>query len=209
MLSRTHVISFVGLTIGAWLLALWVQGTPVLTLDFLRPFAVVVGTVFGVVTFFSKWAWSWKTFRGWFVNRPDVRGTWKVELQSGWIDLDTKKGIPPIQAFAAIRQTLTTLSIRLMTPESKSILIAHSIELGPDGIFRIAGIYRNEPKVELQGVQSEIHHGSILLEVYGTPPSSVEGHYWTDRNTRGQIIFTQNVKEIYNTYTSANSAYNN
>ena len=38
-----------------------------------------------------------------------------------------------------------------MTPESKSLLVAHSIRLEPDNIYRIAGIYRNEPRLELQG----------------------------------------------------------
>ena len=151
MLSRTHIISIVGLTIGVWLLALWIQGTPVLSLEFLRPFSIVVGVVGGIVTIFNKWAWAWPVFRGWFVKRPDVRGTWKVELQSNWIDPETKEGIPPITAYAAIRQSLTTLSIRLMTPESKSLLVAHSIRLEPDNIYRIAGIYRNEPRLELQG----------------------------------------------------------
>jgi len=207
MLSRTHIVSFVGLTIGAWLLALWVQGTPVLSLDFLRPFSIVVGVVGGVVTIFSKWAWAWRAFQGWFVNRPDIRGTWEVELQSNWENPETNEGIPPILAYAAIRQSLTTLSIRLMTSESKSFLIAHSIELEIDGIFRIAGIYRNEPNIELQGDRSEIHHGSMLLEVYGAPPSSLEGHYWTDRNTRGVMKFTKRNENQFDTFASAKAAY--
>lgn len=96
--------------------------------------------------------------------------------------------------------TLTGLSLRLMTPESRSKLIAHSIELEDDGIYRIAGIYRNEPLVELQGDRSEIHHGSLLLEVYGTPPESMEGHYWTDRGTRGTMTVTDRKKKVFDTF---------
>lgn len=208
MLSRTHIMSFVGLTIGAWLIALWFQGAPVLSLDFLRPFSIVVGIVGAVVTIFNKWAWAWSAFKGWYVKRPDLRGTWQVELKSNWVNPETGESAPPITSYVAIRQTLATLSLRLMTPESRSKLIAHSIELEPDGIYRIAGIYRNEPKLELQGDRSEIHHGSLLLEVYGDPPASLEGHYWTDRNTRGSMTFSGRRKEIFDTFESAQAAFN-
>lgn len=203
MLTRVHIASFIGLTIITWIVALWIQGQPVLNSEFLRPFGVVVGAIVAIVGVFSRWAWAWPLFRGWYVKRPDIRGTWKAELQSNWVNPATGSGIPPITAFVAVRQTLTTLSLRLMTPESKSKLIAHSIELAEDGIYRIAGIYRNEPRVELQGDRSEIHYGSLLLEVHGTPPTSMEGHYWTDRGTRGTMRITGRKKQIFDTFDAA------
>lgn len=208
MLSRLHIASFIGLTILVWLIALWIQGQPVLSLDFLRPFSFVVGTIAAIVGVFTRWAWAWSVFRGWYVKRPDLRGTWKVELQSNWVDPKTGEGIAPITAYVAIRQTLTSLSLRLMTPESRSRLIAHSIEFEDDGIFRIAGIYRNEPRVELQGDRSEIHHGSLLLEVYGEPPESLEGHYWTDRGTRGSMAITERTKKVFDTFETARANFN-
>lgn len=207
MLARIHIASFIGLTILIWLVVLWVQGEPVLSLEFLQPFGFVVGAVVGIVGVFSRWAWAWSIFRGWYVKRPDVRGTWKVTLKSNWVDPETGKGVEPITAYFAVRQTLTSLSLRLMTPESRSKLIAHSIELEDDGIYRIAGTYRNEPRVELQGDRSEIHHGSLLLEVYGVPPESMEGHYWTDRGTRGTMVVAARKKRVYDTYESASAAY--
>ncbi len=207
MLTRIHIASFIGLTIVTWLVALWLQGQPVLSLAFLRPFGVVVGMIVVIVGVFSRWAWAWPLFRGWYVKRPDIRGTWKVVLQSNWTNPETGKVTPPITAFVAIRQTLTTLSLRLMTPESKSKLIAHSIEFEEDGIYRIAGIYRNEPRVELQGDRSEIHHGSLLLEVYGTPPTSMEGHYWTDRGTRGTMKVAERKGKIFDNFEAANAGF--
>ncbi len=207
MLSRLHISSFIGLTIAVWLLALWIQGMPVLDADFLRPFGIVVGTISFVVVMFSKYAWSWKIFKGWYVNRPDLRGTWKVELKSNWIDPETNESIPPIIGYAMIRQSLTALSIRLKTKESHSKLIAHSIEKEQDGLFRVAAIYRNEPKIGLQGGSSEIHHGSFSLEIYGDPVSLMEGHYWTDRCTKGSMKLTNHRKELYDTYEQATSSY--
>lgn len=208
MLTRLHIASFIGLTIVVWLIVLWMQGQPVISIDFLRPFGLVVGAIVLITTVFSRWAWALPIFHGWYVKRPDIRGTWRVTLQSNWINPETNEGIAPITAYIAIRQTLVTLSLRLMTPESKSKLIAHSIELDDDNIYRIAGIYRNEPRVELQGERSEIHHGSLLLEIYGTPPEAMEGHYWTDRGTRGTMQVTDKKPDIYDNFEAADKAFN-
>jgi len=207
MITRLHISSFIALTIAVWLLALWVQGLPVLHMDFIKPFGIVVGAISIIVAIFNKYAWSWKLFKGWYVNRPDIRGMWKVELKSNWIDPKTNQQIPPIHGYAAIRQTLTSLSIRLMTKESRSMLIAHSIEKEADGLFRLAAIYRNEPKIELQGERSEIHHGSFSLEIHGEPVSLMEGHYWTDRGTKGSMSLSDKREELYDTYELAEIGY--
>lgn len=207
MLSRIHISSFIGLTIVVWLVALWVQGMPVLSLAFLKPFGIVVGAISVVVAVFNRYAWAWPVFRGWYVKRPDIRGTWEVEIQSSWVDPATGKRIAPIVAYAAVRQTLLNLSLRLMTRESRSTLIAHSMEQEADGMFRLAGIYRNEPRIEFQGVRSEIHHGAFALEIHGQPVDSLEGHYWTDRETRGSMQLRRRVSMVYETYESANRAF--
>lgn len=207
MLSRIHISSFIGLTIVVWLVALWVQGMPVLSVAFLKPFGIVVGAISIVVGVFNKYAWAWPVFRGWYVKRPDIRGTWEVELKSSWVNPETGQGIAPIIAYAAVRQTLLSLSLRLMTRESRSILIAHSIEQEQDGVFRLAGIYRNEPKIELQGVRSQIHHGAFTIEIHGKPVDSLDGHYWTDRETRGGMRLRRRISKVHETYESASGAF--
>ena len=207
MLTRLHISSFIGLTIAVWLVALWIQGTPVLSMSFLKPFGIVVGAISVVVTLFNKYAWAWSIFRGWYVNRPDMRGTWEVELRSSWINPGTGEGIAPITAYAVIRQTLGSLSFRLMTPESRSILIAHSIEHEQDGLFKLACIYRNEPRIDLQGVKSAIHHGAFTLEIHGSPVESLEGHYWTDRQTTGTMRLFNRKHQLYDSFEKAKSAY--
>lgn len=207
MLSRIHISSFIGLTIVVWLIALWAQGMPVLSVAFLKPFGIVVGTISVVVGIFNRYAWAWPVFRGWYVRRPDIRGTWEVEIHSSWVDPKTGERIDPIIAYAVVQQTLLKLSLRLMTHESRSILIAHSIEQEQDGLFRLAGIYRNEPRIEFQGVRSEIHHGAFTLEIHGQPVDLLEGHYWTDRETRGSMRLRGRVSEVYETYEAASRAF--
>ena len=208
MLNRIHISSFIALTILVWLIALWVQGNPVLELDFLKPFGIVVGAIMLIVTAFNKYAWSWRIFKGWYVKVPDLRGTWIVEIKSSWIDPKTNKQIDPIVGFCVIRQTLTSLSFRLMTNESRSKSTAYSIELQDDGLYLLSAIYRNEPKIELQGVRSEIHHGSFILNVHGDPVSTLDGHYWTDRASKGSLTLTNRQKKQYfDTYDEAKEAY--
>lgn len=209
MLTRLHISSFIGFTIAVWLLALWVQGMPVLSADFVKPFSTVVGVTALFVALFNKYLWSWKLFKGWYVKRPDLRGTWKVELKSNWINPETGEELAPVYGYAVIRQSLTCLSLRLMTKESKSVLVAHSIEQQEDeDLFKLVGVYRNEPKIELQGVRSEIHHGSFALEIHGSPVEELEGHYWTDRATKGGMKLVGRVDKLYSTYEQAERELN-
>lgn len=181
---------------------------PVLSPDFVKPFGIVVGAITLVVTVFNKYIWSWKVFRGWYVKRPDLRGTWKVELKSSWINPETGEVIEPIYGYAAVRQTLTSLSFRLMTKESRSVLVAHSIDQQEDeDLFKLVAVYRNEPKTELQGVRSEIHHGSFSLEIHGIPVYELQGHYWTDRGTNGGMLLSNRVTTLCDTYEQAEREY--
>ena len=207
MLSRLHISSFIGLTIAVWLIALWAQGMPVLSWAFIKPSSIVVGVISFIVIIFKKYVWAWSICRGWYVKRPDIRGTWKVELRGSWVDPNTGNGIEPIIGYAVVRQTLTNLSLRLMTTESRSKLIAHSIDQEEDGLFRLAGIYRNEPRIELQGVRSDIHYGAFSLEIHGQPVESLEGHYWTDRETRGVMMLHNRKLNLYETYEKAREAF--
>lgn len=204
MLTRIHICTFIGLTIAVWLLALWIQGMPVLSADFVKPFGIVVGVITVFVAIFNKYMWSWRVFRGWYVKRPDLRGTWRVELKSSWVNPETGEETAPIYGYAVIRQSLTFLSFRLMTEESRSVLVAHSIDQQEnDDLFKLVGVYRNEPKIEHQGVRSEIHHGSFALEVHGAPVYELEGHYWTDRATKGGMKLSGRVKKLHDTYEQA------
>ena len=91
-----------------------------------------------------------------------------------------------------------------MTKESRSVLVAYSIDQQEDeGLFRLVGVYRNEPKIELQGVRSEIHHGSFALEVHGTHAYELQGHYWTDRGTKGGMKLFDKVDTLYDTFEQA------
>ncbi|MBU2607654.1 MAG: hypothetical protein KKC43_17405 [Alphaproteobacteria bacterium] len=208
MISRLHVSSFVGLTGLVWLIALWAQGQPVLTWDFFAPFSVVVGVVVTVVTLFNLYAWSWSLLQGWYVKRPDLRGTWSAEMVSSYINPETQKPTPPIQAYIVVRQTLTTLSFRLLTKESSSVLLAYNfVEQEHAGLYKLIGVFRNEPRINLQRERSRIHHGAFSIDIHGSPVTELTGHYWTDRETNGSIKLSDRRNKLYDTFDQADQSF--
>lgn len=205
MTSRHHIGAFLGLAVIAWIILLWIRGTPI-GWDHLWPYGLVVSLLTLLAAAFDRWIWAWRALNGWFVHRPDIRGTWQVELKSQWIDPDIGEPPDPIVCYMAIRQTLSRLSMRLMTRESSSSLIADRIVRSNDGVCHVTGVYSNTPNLELRGEQSEIHFGALMLQVIDDPPTSLQGHYWTDRNSRGTMVFSRRFDKVYSCYEDARIA---
>jgi hypothetical protein len=63
-------------------------------------------------------------------------------------------------------------------------------------------MYLNKPRSSLVK-RSPIHHGSTSLKITGNPPIRLRGHYWTDRDTRGELVFSTHVASIADDYDSA------
>ena len=147
-LDRLHITAFLGLAALVWWLVL---GTPRVNWEYLQPFGTVVCVLvnFGAAFEFVLWRCSW--LHGWFVKRPDLRGTWRVELQSDWINPATYLGAPLIICHLGVSQTLSTLQMHLMTPESESWFIAERIIPSPSGVgYQVAGVYTNRPQTHLR-----------------------------------------------------------
>jgi SMODS-associating 2TM, beta-strand rich effector domain len=185
MLQRLHLSVLLLFAAAIWGVMLVIEGVA-LSGKWFRPFSTVVGAVLLLLVVFDLWAWRLRWLQGWFVPKPDVRGTWHVELRSEWVDPETKRAIAPITAFMVVRQTFSTLSLRMLTVESLSELVAAEISKAADGTYRIAAVYRNEPVLSVRH-RSPIHYGALVLDVQGDPVASLAGHYWTDRSTRGEI----------------------
>jgi len=185
MLSRLHLSVILLIAAAIWGTMLLVEGVAISGTWF-RPFSAVVGILVLLLAAFDLWAWRLRFLQGWFVPRPDIRGTWSVELRSDWKDPTTDTIVAPIAAYLVVRQTFSTLSLRMLTPESSSELVAAEISKAADGTYRLAGVYRNEPKLSVRD-RSPIHFGAIALEIQGDPVKDLVGCYWTDRGTRGEL----------------------
>lgn len=205
MFTRLQITVALALATVAWAAILWLQGAT-MSWSHLAPFSTVVGVLVVVALAMEHALWRVRIFQGWLFDRPDLRGTWKVTIQSEWVNPETGEKIPPISAFAGIVQTLSKLQIQLMTPESESCLLAHAIEPTPCGNrFNVSVVYANTPGVELRGGRSERHVGAATISTHGTKykPDSMTAEYWTDRRTVGRMTFESRVPTVYSRYVDA------
>ena len=209
MWNRLHIIVLVALATSAWGVVLFLRGTPI-TIDHLAPFGIVVGFLGSAGVAFEYFLWRQRWLQGWFVKRPDVRGTWRVKLQSNWINPETREQIDPINCFMAVTQTYSNLQMHLMTPESDSWFVADRIRPSQKGEgYEIIGVYTNQPRIDLRGDRSEIHFGAVVLNTHGTRhfyPDTLTGEYWTERGTKGNLTLSKRLAKIYTRYGDAKHA---
>ena len=208
-LERLHISVFLGLSALVWWLVLVVQGTQVSS-AYWGPFGTVVSFLVVLVAAFELRLWRWSGLHGWFVKRPDLRGTWRVELQSDWINPTTNVSVPLIVCYMGVAQTLSALQMHLMTPESESWFIAERISPSPSGVgYQVAGVYTNKPQTYLRGARSEMHLGGMLLDTHGPTncPDTLKGEYWTDRKTKGQMKFTARLPDVLTCFEDADRAF--
>ena len=208
-LERRYVIVFLAVAILAWWLVLLAWGTQV-SREHLRPFGTVVGILMFLGWGFERFLWHLAWLHGWFVRRPDLRGTWRGELQSDWVDPKTQKRTPTIVCYMGVVQSLSHLQMHLMTKESDSRFIADSVTPSPNCIgYQIAGVYTNKPHTHLRGDRSEIHLGGLILNTHGRTnrPETLEGEYWTDRKTKGRLTLSMRRPKILTRFEDAEASF--
>lgn len=188
MIERLHLSTLILIAALLWAALLALEGVAI-TAAWFRPFSVVIALLLLLLTAFDLYLWRLPFLQAWFVKRPLLDGTWKADVRSNWKNPDTGKAIDPIEGFMVIRQTFSRLSLRLLTDESQSELLGADLIRADDGTYRVVGVYRSEPKLTVRD-RSPIHYGGLALQVIGKPPRSLEGHYWTDRDTAGAIALT-------------------
>lgn len=208
--TRLHISVFLAFSVVAWAGVLLIQGAP-LNLKYLAPFGTVVGVLAALALLLEHWLWHQSWLHGWFVARPDLRGTWKVTLQSDWIDPTSNLPIQPIVCFMGIEQTLSTLQMHLMTPESESWFVAYSIRpSASENGYQVVGVYTNKPNVHLRSGKSNMHLGAILLDTHGqskSKPEAMTAEYWTDRKTTGRMNLTGRIEVVQTRYEDAARAF--
>ncbi len=205
MRNERQLTAIIWWTAIVWAAVLLLQGTSI-QVAFFKPVSVVAGAVVLSLGGFDRWLWHWRLFAGWLVKRPDLRGTWEVELRSSWINPETGAAIAPIVGFLVISQTYSGLGIRLLTAESESRLRGAEILSNDDGTFDVVAVYQNEPKIAFRS-RSQIHQGALKLSARGLPVNALDGHYWTDRNTNGGIATTRRLAKAVTSFEDAKVAF--
>ena len=186
MLSKVRAWAIVGTTFSIWL-AFVVVGVATNNQQALPTISQAVPIILGAVWIYEGWGWRYVPLPR-PLRVPDLNGTWQGTVTSLWKD-DDGSNPPPIPAYLAVQQTLTSVSVRLFTQESASVQIAGAIAKTEAGEPAISYLYRNTPRVELRIGTSSIHHGAAMLTVYDGRPTRIVGDYWNERHGKGSMSF--------------------
>lgn len=156
------------------------------------------------------WCWDFWLWRIPFIQRiPSVprcvRGTWEGTLSSFWVEPETNERIKPKPAYLVVRQSCSLVSVTLLTDESKSTSSLASVSM-QDHTAVLAYLYLNRPKPSVEH-RSRMHHGSTVLDIVGTPAIRLEGRYWTDRDSRGELLFVKRTNKLADDYAEATSLF--
>jgi hypothetical protein len=206
MTTQRYIKAIIYTAVLAWTVVLYLNHEAIKS-PWLHNVSTVITVVLYVVIAFDLWLWKLPFLHNWFVKRPVIDGTWKVELRSNWKGPAAAGATsPPIEGYMVVRQTFSTLSMRLLTAESQSELVGTEIVCSADRQYCVSGVYRNEPRFEARP-KSEIHYGAVWLRIITDPVRQLIGHYWTDRNTAGEMELSNRQSKRFQTFETAKLHY--
>jgi hypothetical protein len=124
--------------------------------------------------------------QGWLVPFPDLQGTWQGEIRTTGKDLHGDPNGTPIPVILVIKQDYSSLSCTMHTITSESRSTAAQLSHDLDGTIRMAYNYTNRPKAVVRD-QIPMHDGAAILRLVLHPKRCLEGEYWTNRRSIGDI----------------------
>jgi hypothetical protein len=206
MFSSIQTWTIIGFTAAVWLVLSYagvVRGQPGAIVDVSKVMpAVLVG-----IALYERWGWRLPFLHPHVVGQPIILGTWRGDLESLWPDPARGGQHPPIKtAYLTIRQTLTTVEVRLLSDESASDQMAGAVKRLPNRIWVVSYTYANTPDIDRRK-GSPPHLGGALLKIFGDPADRLEGEYWTDRDSKGKLTMTAHVSSIAQSYREAEALF--
>ncbi len=184
--KRVRITAYVVLGIYSGALFLYGITLPSMLTKVLGFLPLVVVGGFAV---FDNWIWKWGPFPR-LIKQPVVDGTWHGTLTSYRRNGDGEKVSSEHKVVMVIRQTLTGLSVTLMSLESKSVSEVATVVMKQADDFALHYLYRNDPRMAFRAA-SPIHAGGSSIEIGGVRPTSLYGEYWTARDSRGSYTLTR------------------
>jgi hypothetical protein len=144
---------------------------------------------------FTRWAWKWVVFKGWLVKVPYIQGTWEGTFESTWKN-DQGQTMGPTKMILVVKQTFSSISCLAYTKESSSYSTTAQINEDDDsGVFRLSYNYTNRSKASIRD-RSQIHDGAAVLQIFENPTRGLEGEYWTNRKTTGDMKLRFKTKKL-------------
>lgn len=164
--------------------------------DFFSLVPKVVSIDLILVTIFTKWGWKLKFFKGWLVPFPNLNGSWVGYINSDWINPETEKSIEEIPVLLTVNQSFFHISFTMHTSEMKSHSVSEGFNINnKKQVKQVSYIYTSKPRIVLKE-RSLSHDGAVVFDIINQDNKKLEGRYWTERKTTGEIKLDFYKKDI-------------
>jgi hypothetical protein len=188
MSQRTFVQVVAAAVVVVFAVGIWSSGGTV-DLGWLRYFSAAVFVATALLLLWDRVIWKLSPVQRMRVAPRDLSGTWKGTLTSLWEKPSSGNPPAPKPAYLVVRQTASTVSVVLLTNESRSVSSLGTVG-GGDGLASLDYMYVNRPDSRVEH-RSRMHHGSTSLDITGIPATRLKGRYWTDRDSKGELEFVE------------------
>jgi hypothetical protein len=193
--NRLKILAYIGAA-TVFVLSMIDDG-PHLALSFKR-LSVLETVLFLCIGLFDRAVWRWWKVPQWLRTGPVLRGTWKGIIRP------TDGDSAAIVAYLSVRQTYSGVAFRLLTAEMTSESTTAVLTGQPDGLAIGEYVYQSTPKDSVRK-RSPIHFGAARFECVGPRPDRIEGAYFTDRRTSGEMEFSERVDRVTHTFADASA----
>ncbi len=156
--------------------------------EYFRLILIVISVDGVLISIFIKYIWKWHFLYDWLVPFPNLNGTWEGKIKSTWKDKKTNKELDFILAKLVIKQSFLSISCLVTTSKLESYSFISGFIINKEQqILKLVYSYDSTTKQAEKGGNNK-HSGTIILNIKNHG-KKLEGYYWTDRKTTGDVEF--------------------
>lgn len=197
VILRNSIYALLGLAALLWLALAYIRGLNLadpIAFFGLLPQVAFIDLI--IAAAFVKWGWRHPIFQGWLVPFPDLTGTWIGEICSDY-EPEPGKRLTPIPTMLTITQNFFQVSCVMHTGEMKSRSYSEGFQVDHDRqLKQLSYIYTSKPDLP-HADRSRPHDGTAVFDIINDGETRrLEGRYWTERKTTGEINLTFSRTEI-------------
>jgi hypothetical protein len=149
-----------------------------------------------VLLAFDKWLWRLPGIRQ-LHARPVLHGTWRTELRSTY--RERKEEL--IECYLVVDQTYSRICTRMLFDRSRSASMSGEL-VRENGRCVLYYLFKSD-KGALEAATNPPSRGAADLTVGMQPSIHLEGDYWMEVGTKGQLCTVGHSPKIYDTFSGA------
>jgi hypothetical protein len=130
-------------------------------------------------------------------RRPVLHGTWKAELRTSYEERKDEQ----IECYLVVDQTYSRICVRMLFDRSRSASMSGEL-VRENGRCVLYYLFRSDKRA-LEPATNPPTRGAADLTVAMQPTPHLEGDYWMEGGTRGQLQTTGRSKKVYDTFGGA------